>query len=395
MTYFADYYRSVERIKAGDAREKLLKIAISRALLLYQAAFSLVVYVYQDRWSRLANFLAVNLIYVEHLEPVYCLWIVGFDLVACSPPADDSRGGPSYHLLREVLLEESLGERYFTTSTSCTVFLRKKKISIVKVAQLIAITTRNVMQLIIYGLNFHFLNMHFTLFWEEFARAKLFDEVEYGHWLYALFLLQSGLQLVATRRLLSTLFLVASNALPLFAILFILPRQLVTLVAKMGQQKNIFSTGHRLKGFFAKNTAYIRLLGDVSRLYGTATFRFFLVAYPQNAHLLMCLLLEEEEGVGGRQRSTTFKVGIATLLAQQLIIILLVHVFSARLATAVHRPVRLVNARLKMAAYLAHFNVVNRYGLTYGRVGAVTYASFGRSMVFYGKFLIYAYRLFA
>ncbi len=262
--------------------------------------------------------------------------------------------------------------------------------------------------------DFHFLNMHFTLFWEEFSRAKLFDEVEYGHWLYALFLLQSGLQLVATRRLLSTLFLVASNALPLFAILFILPRQLVTLVAKMGQQKNIFSTGHRLKGFFAKNTAYIRLLGDVSRLYGTATFRFFLVAYPQNAHLLMCLLLEEEEGVGGRQRSTTFKVGIATLLAQQLIIILLVHIFSARLATAVHRPVRPVNglfmlgslkdshglrfsfrARLKMAAYLAHFNVVNRYGLTYGRVSAVTYASFGRSMVFYGKFLIYAYRLFA
>lgn len=89
MTYFADYYRSVERIKAGDAREKLLKIAISRALLLYQAAFSLVVYVYQDRWSRLANFLAVNLIYVEHLEPVYCLWIVGFDLGALRPPADD------------------------------------------------------------------------------------------------------------------------------------------------------------------------------------------------------------------------------------------------------------------------------------------------------------------
>ena len=156
MTYFADYYRSVERIKAGDAREKLLKIAISRALLLYQAAFSLVVYVYQDRWSRLANFLAVNLIYVEHLEPVYCLWIVGFDLVAYSHLQTmfyQSRGGPSYHLLREVLLEESLGERYFTTSTSCTVFLRKKKISIVKVAQLIAITTRNVMQLIIYGLS--------------------------------------------------------------------------------------------------------------------------------------------------------------------------------------------------------------------------------------------------
>src|SRR5699024_5200191 len=96
---------------------------------------------------------------------------------------------------------------------------------------------------------------------------------------------------------------------------------------------------------------------------------------------------------------------------QQLLIILVVYVFAVRLAIAVHRPVRPMTdlfigslnsnlhftfrIRLKMASYLQHFSTMNRYGLNYGKMGPMTYASFGKSLIFYTKFLIYAYRLFS
>lgn len=256
------------------------------------------------------------------------------------------------------------------------------------------------------------LNMQFFL-WDEFVKERLFER-QHGFWLYLFSLLQSCLIWFSTRRILSTLFIVGTHSLALFVVIFILPRQLWSLVAEVGRkshqhQQNIFSSGHRLRCFFARNSAFIRLQGDVSRLYGMATFRFFLVAYPQNAYLLMCLLLDE--GLQEKQRSTSFKVGTSMLLVQQLIIILLVHVFAARQATTVHRPVKPMNGlfmdslkshlqfsfrmRLKMAAYLQNFNVTNRYGLAYGKMGSVTYSSFGKSMAFYWKFLVYAYKLFS
>ncbi len=235
-----------------------------------------------------------------------------------------------------------------------------------------------------------------------------------GVWLYGLFQVHAWLMFAVTRRVLSTLFLLGSHAFPVDTMLYILPQQLRSCLEELKRshhRQNIFSTSHRLKRFLARNTAYICLLGDSNRLYGTATFRFFLVAYPQNAYMLMSLLLEGGGDDAQTNRSSSFKVALVVLLVQQQMIIFLMHVFSVQLATAVHRPVRPMTAlflgslqsnlkfsfriRLKMAAYLQHFNTDNRYGLSYGKVGSVTYASFGKSLVFYWKFLIFAYKLFS
>ena len=266
----------------------------------------------------------------------------------------------------------------------------------------------------------NFSDVHFIyvqiIFYREFNAEGLFLNEQGGLWQYALFQFHAWLLFASLRRLLSTLFLTGAHGFSVNAMLYIIPRQMLTCIEEIKRrrpQQNIFSTCHRLRRFLAQNAAYIRLLGDSNRLYGTAVFRFFLVAYPQNAHLLMSLLLEgrEDGDVQQTKRSTSFKATVIVLLAQQQMIIFLMHVFSVQLATSVHKPVQPMTAlflgslqsnlkfsfriRLKMAAYLQHFNTDNRYGLSYGKVGAVTYSSFGKSLVFYWKFLIFAYKLFS
>ena len=251
--------------------------------------------------------------------------------------------------------------------------------------------------------------MQFTYF-ELLSREGVFEET-FTRALPLLILSQTiaFLLYISTLRLFTTLFQVASHGLSLYALLFIIPKQLWTSLADIREkhQQNIFSTGFRLRSFFSRTAAYLRLLGDANRLYGAASFRYFLVSYPENAYMIMCLLFEGLE----QPRSATFKLTLFTLLAQQLIIIFLVHVFSVRLATAVHRPVKPMTTlflgslnsnlqfsfrvRFKMAAYLQNFNVSKRYGVNYGKVGAMTYTSFGRSLIFYWKFLIYSYKLFS
>lgn len=246
---------------------------------------------------------------------------------------------------------------------------------------------------------------------------------------YGLFQLQAVLFFSATRLILAALFLLGTYALTLNLVLLIEQRQMWRLLLEMTNDKgrrkwgNFLQTGRRLSRFYQLGSRYLRLLADANRLYGPATLRFFLVAYPQNAHLLMCLLLQREGGgsgtgsgskVGGRTGAFTF--GTSILLAQQLFIMFAVHVFSARMAGSFHRAVKPLTAlltaestahanwankvasfrsRLRLATYLQAMNVSNRYGLRYGSVGAVTYASFARSLVFYGKFLIYSFRLFS
>ncbi len=164
ITYFTEYYRSVEKIAAGDRREKLLKIGISRALLFYNAAYFLTLYVYQERWPRRVNLIAVNIVYLEHLAPVNCLWMVGFSGIAATLIQTmyyENRSGPAYHLLRWTFVEEkekteegsgvnSSNEKYFKQyfiSPSFTSFSRE--LSVVKVVRKFGLTCRNVMQLII------------------------------------------------------------------------------------------------------------------------------------------------------------------------------------------------------------------------------------------------------
>lgn len=151
MTYFDDYFCAVEKIAFGDLRQKMLKLDIPRAFVLYQSVFSLIAYVYQNRWSRLVNLLIVNIVYLEHLDRYNCLWIAGFDLLASSMLRDmyyKQRNRPTYQLLRQIMIKDSLGDKYFT-SPQCTLFSRK--LSIVKVVQLVALGSRNVMQLLIFG----------------------------------------------------------------------------------------------------------------------------------------------------------------------------------------------------------------------------------------------------
>ncbi len=70
ITYFTEYYRSVEKIVAGDLCEKLLKVGISRTLLFYYAAYFLTLYVYQERWSWRVNLLAVSIVSAkENMRP--------------------------------------------------------------------------------------------------------------------------------------------------------------------------------------------------------------------------------------------------------------------------------------------------------------------------------------
>lgn len=172
LTYFADYYRAVEKIASGDLAAKVLKIGISRTILIYQAIYLLVVYFYQKSWSRRVNLLAVNLIYLEHLEPINCLWMVGFDLITYSflqTMFYDSQSGPSHELLHWIFIEktenelnsnEKMFKKYFT-SPNFTLAFQNHVFPVVKVVRLVALVSRNVMQQIIIAVSkliFYFID---------------------------------------------------------------------------------------------------------------------------------------------------------------------------------------------------------------------------------------------
>ncbi len=118
ITYFNEYYQAVEKISSGDLTTKVLKIGAPRALLIYHGAFFLAYYLYQDGWSRLENLLTINILYLEHMDRVNCLWIVGFCFTAFNHLEimfHKNKGGPCFKLLKQVLLENKLDDRLFTS----------------------------------------------------------------------------------------------------------------------------------------------------------------------------------------------------------------------------------------------------------------------------------------
>lgn len=153
ITYFSDYYQAVEKIFSGDLATKVLKISAPRALIIYHGAFFLACYLYQDHWSRLANLLAVNILYLERMDKVNCLWIVGFCLVTYNYLEImffKSKGGPCFKILKQVLLEKKLDDRLFI-SPQFTIF--SQEFSVVQTIQLVALICRNVMQMIVFGVS--------------------------------------------------------------------------------------------------------------------------------------------------------------------------------------------------------------------------------------------------
>ena len=210
------------------------------------------------------------------------------------------------------------------------------------------------------------------------------------------------------------------NGIPIFAILSILTTQLLNFlidlkkkmlscVSILGAKKTGTSEitlsiiARSFQHFFAHNAAYLRLLADANRVYGSVLYLFFLIAYPVNANLLMSLLLQKH--------SFSMTIGISTVILQQLFLMFALQLFCARMAVAFHRPVKpmmtiflqlnqvfsnsnVLQVRLMAALYLQHFHVDNRYGITYGKIGNINYASYSKSIVFYLKFLVFAYKLF-
>lgn len=229
---------------------------------------------------------------------------------------------------------------------------------------------------------------------------------------------------ISFERLLTASFLTSVHGLPIYAIIFTVSTQLNAfstllkerLVESWQQQRQQMATkqrasiclgpafGHSLRDFLAHNVAYLRLLADGNRVYGQSVYLFFLVAYPENAYLLMRFLF--------KNHSTSAWVAVSVLIPQQLFLMFAIQLFAARMAVTFHRPVKPMmtifqqlnqnfsncstRVLLKVSTYLQHFHVNNRYGIAlYGKVGTTTYASYFKSVVFYMKFLVFAYKLFA
>lgn len=259
--------------------------------------------------------------------------------------------------------------------------------------------------------------MQYT-FYLEFQKEGLFCTQNNGsYWWYFNFQIQAALYFICAQKVLSALFLLGTHALTLNFVFLIIRRQMWTLFEDIKKHTSIFRTGSLLNNFYALSSRYLTLLDNSNRLFGPATFRFFLVAYPENAHLLMFMLMGKSRSEGQNSRSGSLTFGLSILIFEQFFVMFAVHIFSARMAISFHKPVKplttiflagsgnlktnwvnkftSIRARLRLALYIQALNVLNRYGLRYGKVGAVTYVSFGRSLVFYIKFLIYAYKLFS
>ena len=141
--YFFNYYIFLEKLRAGN-RAAQLQITATRALFLYQSTYCLLVYIFQNRWSRKENLLSGNFLYLEGFNKQTLMWIIGGSYMAdhmLTTMYFNNRGVTS-QVLRRVLIDGTAESEYFFSSHFCC-FFGKKNVTVVTMARLIAISVLN------------------------------------------------------------------------------------------------------------------------------------------------------------------------------------------------------------------------------------------------------------
>lgn len=152
-----------------------------------------------------------------------------------------------------------------------------------------------------------------------------------------------------------------------------------------------------LRFFLRENVFNLRFLSNFNENYGMLIFTFILL----NALYLMVLFFT--------QLSSSSRIFIISIILMQIFFLLLISYFDALIALKIHKPAKVFLSlsirtkkkphwslanQLRLLQYLEQFHTKNLYTVTYGRAfGKITLQSFIKLLFYYGKLLMFTFKL--
>lgn len=123
-----------------------------------------------------------------------------------------------------------------------------------------------------------------------------------------------------------------------------------------------------------------------------------LVVLPTNAIMVMLLVLVP------LRRSLVFVLAI--IIAFEILIVFIMHLRMAYVAVKLHLPAKKlmhlfvhqehfndVIEKLKLSEHIERFHCTNSYTVCYGKIGKLSFASFGKHILCYCKLIVFAYKI--
>jgi len=234
----------------------------------------------------------------------------------------------------------------------------------------------------LFVLDLHFFGLQLE-HWRYFYQQGAFESiVVFGD--FVLFQFNAIIYLLAINLIYSSFVLAGVMGILIAIIGYIKLRQILHYI-----NRNINPKSFRLKHvlqFAQIIDVNLRFLRDINRVYGPMLFGFQSINLPLNALIAMLLM-------SGRVESYKLKLALNLILADQVLIIFVVHLFVAILGARFHRPVkqfvscsvkcsrRLARNMLvqqKLVRYIELFHTENLFTVNYGNYGKITFASVGK-----------------
>lgn len=391
FTYFTDYFTTWEAIKSGNVRV-IARYRLYQVLLLLSGLNSALYFFYQNSWSHLTNLISCNIIYITGLKAEVNLWLVFmyllsvlfFDLLYFQ------NSGISSQWLYAILIKKQ-PQICFLYPISHPQKLNS--LPLVTKIRNIALFTRNQYQLVYLCNLIVFLQAEAVIF-EEFYNQNYFYNPNY----YVAFLSYQMALLVR---------ICALNLFQKSQIITVILGYLNMCIAQIrfGQIELYINSIHlsrfnrfHLRTFLQLKVQTLRYLLDSNRIYGRALFFYLIISSPSNAAFIMLLTYVP--------LATPIKLVFCILILAQLAVVFLVHFVCALLTVKLHKPAKRMMAfylssrqlpdlisRWKLAVYIEQFHSTKPYALQYGRFGNISFASFGKHLFLYCKYLIFCHKI--
>ncbi len=419
IRFYYRYYRLLDANIAGNKLARLL-LNLFQLIIIVQTIHITLSTLFRNQLSETDNVLYGSLLYFEHasLNSNQTLWIEAFNLLALLllRIIYYQHTGITNQLMRATLLEldqsfwiypqikRNVGKNksskwLFRLLEACHSFVELPT-SQTKLVRLAAVFILNTFHSIHYFAVLYAATVQYRSYF-LLRDAGLFDctpqnTINLGWLKYSVFQLKFAFYAIYSLVFLHVFITVGTFALLTAWIAWVRLHQMNRYVASFAPE--VF-TGERVTRCRRLSAEYLVQLADANRIFGRILFMFLLLAAPSNSHMIMMVLLTRAEQ--DRSSALIFKSSTMIVAADQLVVIFGVHWAAAKMALLLHRPVRhlmkvthfsrrfqsSLQMRLSLAHYIEAFHTVNRYCVTYGQYGAITFSSYGK-VVYLGNLIV-------
>lgn len=363
LSYYEAYFNTVSCLSTNFTA--FSHYSLTQGLLLYQIALHGGFLFFQRTLPHRILILSANVSVLESLSQLANFWIAFFlaNGLFFNRLMYLENSGLNGSLLKGVLLD---------SETSFFVNWRLSKRNIPTKVRHFAVAVRNAFQA-----GSLFLYLYTIDAWIRFQPH--FRAIGAGPLAFLVFHLNGTLFYLTMRFVFEVYYLIASISMILAVIGYYRHSQMWAFLRRSSLPLKV-----KFPLFLRHTHAYIAFLTDFNHIYGRALFAFFLYAFPNNATLLMVLLLDST-------KSASFQMVACFLVLGEFIFIFGVHLHAVQNTLHFHRPVKYwrrfpakgterekvsVRLKLQLAVYLETFLTNNMYYISFGKYGSISYASY-------------------